>query len=84
LFVFVGGLLLAVAWDADGNPNTDNLPQACLTTVATDTVKADVDPQMNQSSTPHVHRACLHPASTRTRAIRELLWGKVAAPARGP
>ena len=28
--LLTSGLLLAVAWDADGNPSTDNLPHAVM------------------------------------------------------
>jgi hypothetical protein len=43
LLVFVGGLLLSAAWDADGNPVTDNLPQIVLPVAVTDGVEVDID-----------------------------------------
>ncbi len=53
LMLFISGLLLATAWDADGNPNTDNLPQIALTADTRDETRlSDQAPDTVDSDEP--------------------------------
>ena len=76
--------VLAFSWDADGNPNTDNLPMAVLAVAdgAAEEVAGD------RRATP-VPRPPARP--WRMRRLRSLwspwrldLWRATAAPPRGP
>jgi hypothetical protein len=79
------GLLLSAAWDADGNPNTDNLPQIAIVNGAS-VADLEAPAQESNSSTPRFLTRVFtlfrrHSTSLR---IREWLWRSVAIPERGP
>lgn len=84
LMFLLGSLLLATAWDADGNPNTDNLPQMVLTIEAGTVVGAEA----------HVEEGGEKTFARRSRPFswlhrqpimgRERRWRPLAVPRRGP
>ena len=78
------GLFFAVAWDADGNPATDNLPHAVLTEDPETAQASDsVDDQAGRDDPP---RRPWPPRRWRHRgqATREASWRSTAIPERGP
>ena len=85
LVFFLAGLVLATAWDADGDPSTDNLPPATLA-IAPRTVSS-VDEESNEDHSDsadarsHQHRSR---ARRRKTFLREWHWRFVAVPSRGP
>jgi hypothetical protein len=84
VLLLLGGLLLATSWDADGNPNTDNLPQIALQTGIQ--VEADVEVRVEDSSgeTSDTLTFFARVIAQRLRILREWIWRPVALPARGP
>ncbi len=85
VILVIGGLLVAVAWDADGNPNTDNLPQIALQTAAPTEADIDVEVEAEHGGSTDAPRGFfLCHFAQRARAVREWMWRTVALPARGP
>jgi hypothetical protein len=83
LMFFLAGLLLATAWDADGNPNTDNLPQMVLTIDASAVVDADVHVEENREEA--LRQRTRHFRWLRRQPIigRDRHWRPLAVPRRG-
>jgi hypothetical protein len=78
------GLFVAVAWDADGNPATDNLPHAVLTgDLASAQASDTVDDEARRDDPP---RRPWPPRRWRHRwqATREANWRSIAISERGP
>lgn len=85
LVVFLSSLLLAIAWDVDGDPTTDNLPAATLTisprTVCA--VDAESDGTAEGTSDPRPSRRW-RLGRRRQHFLRDWIWQFVAIPSRGP
>jgi hypothetical protein len=83
--ILLAGLFLASAWDGDGNPTTDNLPQATVTLAPRSVHTADEQTPGDEGDDfsdqrPRKARRLRH----RRLALRELSWRRVAVPSRGP
>ena len=83
VFLLLGGLVLAVTWDADGDPGTENLPAVVLTADERHTSHAERGARRGDAL------AAARPADGRwiprwLRTVGELLWRPTASPARGP
>ena len=78
------GLLLAIAWDADGNPTTDNLPHAVLARgVDSADAAVEIDDTTGSDALPRQPWS-LRRWRQRWVAARESSWRSVAIPERGP
>jgi len=84
--ILLAGLLLASAWDADGNPNTDNLPQATVMLAPRSVRTADeqTDGDDSDDSPGELARSARRPKHHHRFALRELSWHRIAVPSRGP
>jgi hypothetical protein len=83
----IGPLLLSVAWDADGDPTTDNLPQIVFA------ARPSEDAEVSTAATGSLHstdteRSLLSIRSWLRRAaklvFREYRFACLVSPARGP
>jgi hypothetical protein len=82
--ILLAGLLMASVWDGDGNPNTENLPQAIVTVaprVRTPDEQTVGDDDVSSVGLGRPVRPSQH---HRRFLIREFLWRFVAVPCRGP
>ena len=84
LMFLLAGLLLATAWDADGNPDTDNLPQMVLTIESGTVVDADARIEDSGESSPHERSRFFHWLRRQTIVVPEWRWRPLAVPRRGP
>ncbi len=83
--VLLAGLFLASAWDGDGNPATDNLPQATVTLASRTVRTADEKTEGDGGDIPpQQHRRTAHRPRLFRFALRELSWRRAAVPSRGP
>jgi len=84
LMFLLAGLLLATAWDADGNPNTDNLPQMVLTIEASTVVEGEA--HVEDGSERNLPRRSRPFSWLHRQPImgREWRWRPLAVPRRGP
>jgi hypothetical protein len=85
LTFFLIGLFLATAWDADGNANTDNLPQTTFS-IERRSVRSTADASHGDESTDsptEVPRPLRRPRPIQ-HFLREWCWRILAIPSRGP
>ncbi|HUY23365.1 MAG TPA: hypothetical protein VMV22_13595 [Acidimicrobiales bacterium] len=81
----VAGLLLAIAWDGDGDPTTENLPPATVTLAARVVRAADeqTDGDGGDDSAARADRPARRPRHRRV-GVRARRTDRVALPSRGP
>lgn len=85
LIFFLAGLLLAATWDADGNANTDNLPQATFTIESRSVQNtAEASDSTDGDGSPLLIRRPLRRPRPLQRFLREWIWRFVAVRSRGP
>jgi hypothetical protein len=83
--IFFAGLLMASVWDGDGNPNTENLPQATVTLAPRSVRTADEKTAGDEGNDPSDQNPRrVHRPRHRRFGLRELRRRCVAVPSRGP
>jgi len=80
----VCALLLAVAWDADGDPFTENLPHA-VSCEGVRVAEGPLEAAEDTGGAPPAHRPWSPWRRRRAwRRSRETAWRSIAVPERGP
>jgi hypothetical protein len=77
-------LSLSLVWDADGNPNTDNLPQAVVCVEARTAAEADALVEDGEDALPRERDWGFGWLRRRAVVVREWRWRPFGAPLRGP
>jgi hypothetical protein len=77
-------LSLSLVWDADGNPNTDNLPQAVVCVEARTVAEADVHVEDRDDPLPCGRHRGIRWLLRRPLVVREWRWRPFGVPQRGP
>ena len=84
MVILCAGLLVSTVWDADGNPNTDNLPQIVLPTEVGTASDADARIEDSDKSSSHHRPRFFSWLRQHTDVVREWRWWSLAVPRRGP
>ena len=83
--ILFAGLLMASLWDGDGNPNTENLPQATVMFAPRSVRPADEQTAGDESDDPSdQHPRRVRRPRHRRFGFRKLHWRCVAVPSRVP
>ena len=77
-------LSLSLVWDADGNPNTDNLPQAVVCVEARTAAEADAHIEDGEDALPRERDWGFRWLCRRAVVVREWRWRPIGVPLRGP
>jgi hypothetical protein len=84
MIFFSAGLLVSFVWDADGNPNTDNLPQMVLRVKAGTEADAEARVENIDDDSPRVRDKRFRWLRWQVVVAREWRWRPLAVPPRGP
>ena len=77
-------LSLSLVWDADGNPNTDNLPQAVACVETRTAAEADAHVEDGDDAVPRERDWGFRWLRRRAVVVREWRWRPFGVPLRGP
>ena len=77
-------LSLSLVWDADGNPNTDNLPQAVVCVEALTEAEAEAHVEGGEDALPRERHWGIRWRRRRVVVLREWRWRPLGVPLRGP
>jgi hypothetical protein len=84
MIVISSGLLVSLVWDSDGNPNTDNLPQAVVCTEARTAAEAEAQIEDGEDDLPRAQSLGFRWLLRRCIVVREWRWRPFGVPRRGP
>jgi hypothetical protein len=88
LFVVLlsASVCLSLVWDADGNPNTDNLPPVALLVGARPAadIEAEAEAEDGEETATAAGRSWLPRLARRRELVRLRRWRRLAVPPRGP
>jgi hypothetical protein len=84
MIVISSGLLVSLVWDADGNPNTDNLPQAVVCIEARTAAEAKAHIEDGEDDLPRERVWGFRWLRRRAVVVGEWCWRPIGVPLRGP